>query len=355
MNNRERILAVIHGRTHDRVPFIQYDNIAAPNEEIWAALGRDSVGVLRWSAVHRFEHRQCRVDSREFVRDGIRGQHTIIHTPVGDLTEERLFEPTFGGPAIKKHFVQDPRDYHVLMAYLRDLVVSDDVERFWRDWHELGDDGLPLVAVCRTPFQQLWIEWVSLEDLAAHLAEAPEVAEECMSLLAQIERRVFDVVWKACVAAPIPHVDFPDNITAPVIGPRNFEKYCLPLYEELAGMLADRGVPVYVHMDGDLKPLWQLIGQSSIQGIDSLSPPPDNDTSVAAAIAMWPAKRLFVNFPSSMHLAAAEEVYETAWRILAEAGHSGRLAIQISENVPPGLWRKSFVEIARAVEEFGAP
>ncbi|MDI7277036.1 MAG: uroporphyrinogen decarboxylase family protein, partial [Anaerolineae bacterium] len=295
------------------------------------------------------------VESREFERSGIRGQHTIIHTPIGELSEEKLFEPTFGGPAIKKHFVQDLDDYPVLMAYLHDLVVCDDRERFWRDWRELGDDGLPLVAVCRTPFQQLWIEWVSLEDLAVHLAEQPEVVEECMSLLAAIERRVFQVVWRACGEVPITHVDFPDNITAPVIGPVNFAKYCSPLYDELAAMLADRGVPVFVHMDGDLKPLWQLIGNSSIQGIDSLSPPPDNDTSVGQALAMWPGKRLFVNFPSSVHLAQAEEVYQVAERILAEGGHSGRLAIQISENVPPGLWRKSFPEIMRAVEAFGPP
>lgn len=30
------MLAVIQGREHDRVPFVQYDNLAAPNEEIWS-------------------------------------------------------------------------------------------------------------------------------------------------------------------------------------------------------------------------------------------------------------------------------------------------------------------------------
>ena len=55
-------------------------------------------------------------------------------------------------------------------------------------------------------------------------------------------------------------IDVPDNITAPVIGPKNFRKYCAPLYNELAEMLADVGTLVYVHMDGDLKPLWKLIG-----------------------------------------------------------------------------------------------
>jgi hypothetical protein len=41
--------------------------------------------------------------------------------------------------------------------------------------------------------------------------------------------------------------------------------------------------------------------------------------------------------------------------ILSEAGHTGRLQIQISENVPPGVWRTSYPEIVRAIRNFGKP
>ncbi|MGC9064695.1 MAG: hypothetical protein ACP5JL_08470, partial [bacterium] len=68
-----------------------------------------------------------------------------------------------------------------------------------------------------------------------------------------------------------------------------------------------------------------------------------------------PEKRLFLNFPSSVHLEEPEEIYKEAKKILKEAGHSGRLWIQISENVPPGVWRKSFPQIVKAIEEFGPP
>jgi len=110
-----------------------------------------------------------------------------------------------------------------------------------------------------------------------------------------------------------------------------------------------------VHMDGDLKPLWQAIGESGVRGLDSLSPPPDNDTSAAEAASMWPEMRLFVNFPSSVHLASPERIYDQAGEILEQAGHTGRLQIQISENVPPGVWRKSFPQIVQAIRDFGRP
>ena len=56
----------------------------------------------------------------------------------------------------------------------------------------------------------------------------------------------------------------------------------------MADGLAERDVPVFVHMDGDLKPLWQDIAGSRVGGLDSFSPAPDNDTTVAEAVSMWP-------------------------------------------------------------------
>ena len=73
---------------------------------------------------------------------------------------------------------------------------------------------------------------------------------------------------------------------------------------------------------------------------------------MADAVAQWPEMRLCPNFPSSVHLGTPEEIYEQTRRILAEGGHTGRLQIQISENVPFGMWRKSIPEIVRAIRDF---
>lgn len=64
---------------------------------------------------------------------------------------------------------------------------------------------------------------------------------------------------------------------------------------------------------------------------------------------------MFLNFPSSVHLREPTAVHRTASRILAQAGHSGRLEIQISENVPLGAWKRSFLQSVRAIDEFGRP
>ena len=352
---RDRILAVIRREEHDRVPFVQYDNLAAPNEEIWRQIGRDNLGIIRWSKVYRFEHPNCRFESESFQRNGGTGVRTTLFTPVGSLEEEKLIEPTYGTGSIREHFVREPDDYPVLMAYLRDVKVVKDTEQYLRNEKELGDDGIPMASVERTPYQQLWIQWVSLMDLSLHFVDFPERVGECMDLLADIERRIFAVVREVSFETELPFVNFPDNITAPTIGEPNFRRYCLPLYDELTDMLADWNVPTVVHADGDLKPLWQALAESRICGLDSFSPSPDNDTSVAQAASLWPDKHLAVNFPSSVHIAGPDAVYETACRILEEAGHTGRIWFQISENVPIGVWRTSYPQIARAIADFGKP
>lgn len=351
MTMRERMLAVVRLREHDRVPFVQYDGTGGPSEEIWSLIGRERMGVLRWCAVHRVEHPNCARESTDIERGGLSGTRTVMHTPEGSLTEERLRQPTYGAGVIRSHFVKEPADYKVLAAFLRDAVVLPDMEDLERILRELGEDGLPHVRVDRTPYQQLWVQWVSLEDLALHLVDCPDLVEECVSLMAANLKKQFEIAAKS----PAPYVVFPDNITAPCIGERYFRKYCVPFYNELGGMMEEKGAPVYVHMDGDLGPLWGAIGESKVRGLDSFSPPPDNDTGAGAAAAMWPEMRLGVNFPSSVHLARPEAVYDRAMTILDEAGHTGRLQIQVSENVPPGVWRKSFPEIVRAIEDFGAP
>lgn len=349
MTNRERMLAIVQGRMPDRVPFVQYDGIAAPNEEVWALVGRENMGILRWSSVHSAFAPNCRFETEKICIDGVPGVRTFLITPKGMLFQEKLIESVYGTGATKKHFIQKKDDYLILMAYLEDLRVTENFDRFYFDDRELGDDGLPHVSLGRTPFQRLWIEWVSLEDLCIHIADYPDLIAEVISLIGRHLRAIFEIVRRA----PMPYVVFGDNITAPVIGEQYFREYCVPYYRELSEMLSDRNIPVYVHMDGDLKPLWDAIGESGILGIDSMSPPPDNDTSVAQATAMWPKMRLGVNFPSSIHLASPETIRATAERILEEGGRTGRLQIQISENVPPGVWLKSYPIIVDVIRNYG--
>lgn len=353
MTMRERMLALIQGKEHDRVPFVEYSGIAGvSNEEVWSVIGRNNMGLLEWVGIYGFHHPNCRFESEEFEIDGRKGSRQKLHTPEGTLVDERLYAAI--SSASRKHYIKELEDYKIFLSYLRDITVYKNTNSWIDSYKRLGDDGLPHTSLLRTPYQQLWIQWVSIEDLAIHIADYPELMEEVFNEMCRVQRDVFRVACEVAKELPIPYYNFPDNITAPIIGESNFRKYCLASYQEFADMLEENGldIPLSVHADGDLKPLWKAIGESPIRMLDSMSPPPDNDTSVADAINMWKDMRVCINYPSSVHLCEPEVIYNTTMEILRQGGHTGRLQIQISENMPPNAWRKSYPQIVKAINDF---
>jgi hypothetical protein len=112
--------------------------------------------------------------------------------------------------------------------------------------------GLP-----RTPYRQLWIQWVNIEHLALYRADAPEVVDETMRLLGEQLQTCMRVTRRAMERIAVPCIDFPDNITAPIIGDRLFARHCVRYYDEMAELAreAKSEAIVAVHMDGALKPL----------------------------------------------------------------------------------------------------
>ena len=327
-----------------------YD-ILLPAKDVLDHLGRDRIGIIRFHDVYRVEHPHCQIVSEFFKEGEIKCQRNILHTPKGDLEEVRVFDPVYDSSTARIHYVKSRRDYEILWSYLEDSIILDNTEQYYKDVADLGEDGLVMPDAERTPWQQLWISWAGLEALSLHLVDFPDHVEHTVELLKHRARQIFEVAYRS----PSPFIDICDNITAPAIGPLRFRKYCIPLYDELAGMLAERGAPLFVHMDGLLKPLWEDIGRSSVGGIESFTPVPDCDTTVGEAVSQWPRKILWVNFPSSVHLQSPVEIRATTEEILAAAGHSGRLQIQVSENAPLDVWRTSFRIIADTIVRFGKP
>jgi hypothetical protein len=356
MSPKQRMIHLLHGEAIDSVPFVQYHNMNAKNEEIWDLLGFENMGVLEWVSAYRIETPHCHIE-HEAIREGDRsGWRDTLTTPVGRLSQRRILVPQLNGPTgTVEHYVKTLDDYRILRSYLEDFRIVQDISTIEGFHRRVGEGGIPHVSLPRTPFQALWIEWVSIEDLILHLQDAPDLLNGIMELLGDILLRTLEITADAVGKVEFHHVTMGDNITAPVIGRSLFRTWCVPFYNEIADRLQAKGIPFFVHMDGDLKPIWEEIDGCRNAGFDSLSPPPDNDTGVGQALARWPDKFVWANFPSSVHIQEPEAIYRKAMALLEEGGHSRRFWIQVSEDAPPGIWRRSFPEIVHAIRDFGAP
>ncbi len=359
MTQRERMIGFLKGEPIDRLPLCQYNDMNAPNTEIWDALGTDAMGVLRWHPSWTYELNECRMEIEPVTVEGNPGHRTTIHTPVGSITEVRHELPFLTWDAVaSEYYIKRIEDYEVLLAFLDDMTVKPYPEKINEIVEELGEQGLPQVSMPRTPYQSLWIEWVKMDDFGLHLADEPELLDRVMCRLGEHFITCVHATVEARKDAEFYHVTIGDNVHAPLIGPKMFEKWCMPYYNQASEILQAAGIVMFCHLDGDLQSIAHVVDQCTFHGFDSFAPTPDNDTTVAEAVARWTDKFIWANFPSSVHLESEDVIYRTARQMLDDAREYGdpkKFWIQFSENLPPGMWKKSIPAVNRALIEHGCP
>ncbi len=73
--------------------------------------------------------------------------------------------------------------------------------------------------------------------------------------------------------------------------------------------------------------------------------------TVLEALDAWPAKFLWINFPSSVHLASIEKIKRTTREIIDAAAGTNRLIIGITEDIPEDRWQGNLLAISEVINE----
>jgi hypothetical protein len=60
--------------------------------------------------------------------------------------------------------------------------------------------------------------------------------------------------------------------SASLIGPRHFEKFCLPPLQSFCRHFQGRDVPIYIHVCGNVNPILEMLAESGVQVVEPLDP-----------------------------------------------------------------------------------
>ena len=126
--------------------------------------------------------------------------------------------------------------------------------------------------------------------------------------------------------------------------------YYIPAIEEACDLLHASGKLAGAHLDGNNRLLAPLIAQTSLDFIESFTPPPDCDMGIGDARLKWPGKALYCNFPSSVHLSGKHAVRAKTKELIEEAGTGGGFLLGVLEDIPD---TDTLSTLAEAVWEFG--
>jgi hypothetical protein len=199
------------------------------------------------------------------------------------------------------------------------------------------------------PLQEILINIMDLKDFAFEWKRNRDEVLSLYHALVEDRRKIYPIVARS----PAQYSNYGGNVAPEILGPERFEKYILPDYQECAAVMHECGKLVGSHLDGNNEPISALIARSDLDYIEAFTPSPDTSMSVGDALAAWPDKVLWINFPSSVHLQNNETVERETRSILKQSKLGDRLIMGVTEDVPEDHWRRSFLTISQVLNTHG--
>lgn len=263
MTNRERILAVLDGKTPDRVPWIarlrlwygariSEGNLPARfrgMSEVEVGRALRSGNPARDGKVYKVRYEGMEVRLEE--EPGVIRKRFI--TPYGETTYGQIAAggETKGwveGGLPLEHPIKSREDYG-LWEYVTEHTYYDPCYEDYLAYEaEVGDEGYPMVSAGDCPFHYFLLHLVGYNDAYFHMADYPSEFEHLMKVMAQVEReRQWPVVANSPARLILHGLHFDSQMTSPPL----FRKYITPYYQELSALLHARGKTLAWHADDD--------------------------------------------------------------------------------------------------------
>jgi hypothetical protein len=125
------------------------------------------------------------------------------------------------------------------------------------------------------------------------------------------------------------------NTEISIVGLPLYREFYLPHIERASRTLHAAGKYAGAHLDGNNRLIVNEVAGTALDFIESFTPPPDCDLSLADARRAWPEKTIMVHLPSSLHLQGPTAIRTHARRLLEEGvGDGRRLLVSVSEDLP---------------------
>jgi hypothetical protein len=199
---------------------------------------------------------------------------TTWRTPVGHISLDSRYCADSVSTAIVRYPVNTAEDLKVLLYLLehRRLEPSN-----LADYHErmtlwAGYDGLPCLALPRSPLAALLVEWAGVENTVFLLADEPDLCARAMELMEEQESSILDALGE--LAPPLIH--FADNLSANTVAGL-FDRYMAGVYRRRVQRLHQAGVRCAVHLDGTIRGLLGPLVATGIDAVEALTPLPCGD------------------------------------------------------------------------------
>ncbi len=368
MTNRERLLAIMDGKSPDRIPWI-------PRLLIW-----HRAHTMLGSLPDRFEGMALREVEADLgmgtpARDGrvfspVQGGDveiterkegtsvvTTYRTPKGSVstryqTSDEL--ESIGLPSLEmEHMIKGPDDF-APVEYLLEYTTYEPTYDAYLDYEaEVGDDGYPLVPAGDCPLHHYLQKFCGYENGFFLLHDFTDKVEHLFDLMTDLDR---DRVWPLVTESPARLILHGLHLDSSLTPPPLFEKYITPYYQEFAEHLHGRGKKLCMHADNDSS---QILGHIQAAGFDmaeTFTTDPIVDCTIEETREAWGTSVIVWGAVPSTILedSCTDADFETYMRRLFRAVAPGdAFILGVADNVMPAARLDRLERVAEMVEEWG--
>ncbi|TAK23988.1 MAG: hypothetical protein EPO26_07925 [Chloroflexota bacterium] len=298
MTNRERLLAVLDGKSPDRIPWI-------PRLQLWhnARLAEGTMPTRFRGMTLREVEQALRLGTParagRVFRERYEGMEIVVRqegtdevteyvTPVGTATRRRVIEQHLTGYADSGidlvHPIQSERDYDIWEYVVEHTHYDPTYEEYRAYETKIGDDGLPMVAAGDCPFHHFALRLVGYDRAYFELNDRPARVERLFKVMTDVEReRLWPVLAHSPARLFLHGVHFDSQMTPP----RLFERYITPFYQEMSAVLHSHGKSLACHADDDTRLILRQTREAGFDMAECFTTAPMVTCTLAEARAAW--------------------------------------------------------------------
>ncbi|MCH8102290.1 MAG: hypothetical protein IIB28_03935 [Chloroflexi bacterium] len=367
MTERERQIAILEGRSPDRIPWI-------PRMEIWYTAHRlagtlpPEYQELRLSDIQKDLGIGASARTGRVYTKRLRGVDVVTRldgmfstteyrTPVGMVSEtfQRTVDLDKAGiqGLMMKKLIKRPEDYETVMYICENTEYYPAYEEFEAYDRDIGDRGLPMVAIEDVPFHD-WLGNLTGYDKGYYdLMDFPDKVERLLETMTQVyKERLWPVVGNSSARLILHGAHFATQTT-----PASFyDQYMTSYIREFTDYMHEHGKSVTQHADNDTSGIMDQLLASGYDMQECFVTAPMVEATIEMAREKWGDKMIIFGGVPSVMLeedvsdADFEQYMENLFKAIAPGD---AFFLGVSDNVMPSSMLSRIRRITEMVEEMG--
>jgi len=368
MTHRERILAILQGKSPDRIPWI-------PRMERWW-IAHYNKGTLP----EKYKGWRLRDIERDLglgapARNGriyytkLKGVETVIRydgmniltdyiTPIGILSTRKMRTPELDLAGIEPLEVEKPikrpEDYDVMRYLIENTQYFSCYDEYVKYEEGIGEDGVPLVAVGDCPFHRFLKDFTGYEKGYLDLVDYPEKVERLLKLMTQKDQ---EELWPLVAKSPAKLILHGLHFDSQMTPPPMFNKYIKPYYQEFSKLLHQYGKTLSMHADNDSRHILRHLKEAGFDMVECFTTAPLVSCTLKEARETWGTSMIIWGGVPSIILEdtfSEEEFERYMMELFRTIAPGDAFILGVADNVMPAAKLSRIIRIGQMVEAYGS-